>query len=86
MASRFAEDLLEKIDQSDGMPTALETTEYEDLIDAELHDVREVLEGLQTFQMNLGSEATERHWCQPSGGCNAHCQRARALMEKLELK
>lgn len=46
-------------------------------------EIREVLEGLQTFQMNLGSEGTERHWCKPEGGCDVHCQRARALMEKL---
>jgi len=52
---------------------------------AELQEVREVLEGLQTFQMNLSSEGTERHWCQPNGGCNSWCQRAGKLMERLEV-
>lgn len=37
-------------------------------VDTALGEVLEVLEGLQTFQMNLGSEETERHWCQPQGG------------------
>jgi len=46
MPSKFATELLEKIDQGDGMLTALETMEYEDLIDAELQEVRESIDHL----------------------------------------
>jgi hypothetical protein len=56
-----------------------------DVIDTELQEVREVLEG---FHNSHGC------WC-PSGDdyqfkppyvCGENCQRARALMEKLEIK
>lgn len=66
----------------DGNPETLAET-IEAGIDSTFREVREVLEGLQAFQMNLGGEETERHWCKPEGDCNVHCERARVLMEKL---
>lgn len=70
MPSKFAEELLEKIDQGDGILTALEIPEYEDLIDAELQEVREVIALIAKGNFN-----------QPDV-----IARARALMEKLEVK
>jgi hypothetical protein len=85
MASELAAELLEKIDQGDGMLVALETTEYEDLIDAELAEVREVLRGLV-----VSFPSGECCWCAlpPNAGSPDHtldCERARALYSKLRI-
>ena len=75
MASKLAEQLLEKIDQGDGVLTALEVPEYEDLIDAELREVREVL-----FEVIREHDDPMSEY-----GCTTHTtQRARDLMEKLK--
>lgn len=64
MPSKLAGELLEKIDQGDGMLTALETIEYEDLIDAELQEVRNLImdviaftEGERSDEQNIGHRA-----------------------------
>ena len=57
-----------------------------DVIDAELQEVRQVLIELQTGTVDLGEGHEELHWCQPLGECDSRCQRARDLMEKLEVK
>ena len=72
MASRFATELLEKIDQGDGMLTALETAEYEDLIDAELQDIREALELLYDKTSRVSRHVT-----------HGSAQRINALMARL---
>jgi hypothetical protein len=56
-----------------------------EIVDAELQEVREVLLGLTTHALSAG-DAAEDHWCKPDGNCSNVCQRARALMEKLEIK
>jgi hypothetical protein len=87
MTSQFAQHAAEKAFRFLGYRfSETETAGIAKQLDVELHEVREVLDGLQTFQMNLGSEGTERHWCQPNGGCNSWCQRARELRKRLEVK
>ena len=85
MASKFAAELLEKIDQGDGMLVALEITEYEGLIDAELAEVREVLESFGCKVLSgskglcfgaFGSSCDDTNHAE-------RCQRARTLYEKL---
>ena len=82
MASEFAESLIQKIDQGDGMLVALEQCEYEDLIDAELSEAREVLNLLRT---------ASNCWCEQEtrtrlGKHMEVCQRARRLYERLGVK
>lgn len=50
-----------------------------------LQEVREVLLGLETHALSAG-DAAEHHWCKPDGRCSNVCQRARALMETLEVR
>jgi len=79
MASKFAQELTEAVQQKSWM------TDTADAIDPQLQEVREVLEGLQTHLINTG-DAIETHWCDPDDNCNNVCERARALMEKLEVR
>ena len=71
--SEFATELLEKVDQGDGMLVALEAVEYEDLIDAELQEVREVLNQLLGFAETEGDDQSDT------------CIRARALVARLRV-
>lgn len=80
MASEFAEKLLEKIDQGDGTLTALETPEYEDLIDAELQEVREVVKIVAHPKFDAGGDGIHYYLTK------ADIERARALMLKLEVR
>lgn len=80
MVSKFAEALYTKqLEQRDGT--------LAELVDAELQEVRQVLEGLSTWIQSDGEAGTlTSHWCTVEDGCGAACQRARALMEKLEIR
>lgn len=91
MVSKFTQHLIDVHDKAEHAALR-EMSSYADkaakvaaAIDAELAEVRSVLEGLQTFQMNLGDVETEQHWCSSPAGCNVHCQRARTLWEKLKV-
>jgi hypothetical protein len=52
--------------------------------DAELQEVREVLDGLSTSVIDDGS-SVETHWCNPEEDCTDDCQRARQLAERLRV-
>lgn len=55
-------------------------------VDAELQEVRETLEGLQTFWLDQGDDSpVEWHWCDPDADCGDECSRARALWAKLQI-
>jgi hypothetical protein len=73
MASEFSEQLAKKLDAP--APTFL-TSAVVRVIDAELQEVRLVIEALLDVVITEGAESYSR----------ATCQRARALMEKLEVR
>jgi hypothetical protein len=53
--------------------------------DSQIQEVRAVLEGLRNSH-GCWCHATEEYEFRPPFVCGEQCQRARALMEKLELK
>lgn len=83
MASQLAIEIVKTVDDEGyyDRPAAGED------VDGKLAEVREVLEGLQTFWIDQGDETpVEWHWCDPDTDCADECQRARALYEKLVIK
>jgi hypothetical protein len=83
MASEFSEQLAKKLDAP--APTFL-TSAVVRVIDAELQEVREVLDGLRD---NDCYDACWQRWGKERGDDQFHsdaCQRARVLMEKREVK
>jgi hypothetical protein len=56
------------------------------VLDAELQEVRCVLKSLATISSKPIGGQWGFHWHDPFGECDARCQRARALMERLEVR
>jgi hypothetical protein len=82
MASKFALQVAERHFET---TKTIGAQRLADNVDAALQEVWAVLEGLRNSH-GCWCHATEEYEFKPPFVCGEQCQRARALMEKLELK